>query len=99
VVCQDRRGLLGLDDDEAGVRGEQFHQQAVMVGVEVLHQNEGEATGRGQGLQQAPKRVQPAGGGADGHDIHRVSGKKCRRVRHGPALSQRRPFVPGVHGG
>ena len=50
-----------LNDGQGGMAGEQLHQQAVVGRIEVLDQDEGHATARGQCVQEPPEGVQASG--------------------------------------
>ena len=68
VVALEQRSVGGLHDRHGGLVRQQFHQQAVMGRVEVLHEDEGHAVAVGQPADQPGARLEPACGGADADD-------------------------------
>ena len=94
VVGLDRRVPSDLGDRQAASLRQQVGQDALVAGVQVLHQHEGHAGVRRQRSEKLPERVQPAGGGPhadDGEiaprrtmpDFVRLAGHRLGRFRRG----------------
>ena len=87
VVGLDRRVPSDLGDRQAASLRQQVGQDALVAGVQVLHQHEGHAGVGRQRSEKLPERVQPAGGGPhadDGEITSRRTGLAfVRLARHG----------------
>ncbi len=72
--------------------GEELVHQALEVRRQVLDDDEGRLGQDGEVIEEAFERVEPAGGGADSHDVKaahgaRVVGRSRRRGRRGRSLA------------
>ena len=113
VVGLDCRVLLELGDRHPAALGQQLGQDALVVGVQVLHEHVGHARVVRQRSQQQLERVQAAGRGTDADDregafrqtgpkLVRLASQRLRRGRsHGLRSRSRRTAVCRLptHGG
>ena len=71
VLRLDRHPVLDEVDRQLGVTGQELVHHALEVGREVLNDDERHARLLGQVVEEALDRLEPAGGGADPHDVRR----------------------------
>ena len=92
VVGLDRRVPPDLGDRQAAALRQQVGQDALVAGVQVLHQHEGHAGVRRQRSEKLPEGLQPAGGSPradDGEITSRRTGLGfVRLARHGLGLGR-----------
>jgi hypothetical protein len=68
MVGDNGHALRGLDHRHRRLPGQEVDQQALVVGVEMLDQDEGHAAFRRHVRKEILEGVEPAGGGAQCHD-------------------------------
>jgi hypothetical protein len=57
----DAHALRRFDNAQGGVAREERHHHAGVAGIEVLHQNQGQASAGGQGVHEFGRGVEAAG--------------------------------------
>ena len=73
VAGLDPHAFLGLHHGQRGLHGEQRHQRALVVGREVLDEDDGEVLRVAAGAQDLGERLEAAGRGADADDRERAA--------------------------
>ena len=69
----DPHAFLGLHHGQRGLDGEQRHQRALVVGREVLDEDDGDVLRLAAGAQDLGERLEAAGRGADADDRERAA--------------------------
>ena len=68
MVCRERDAIPRFLDPHGRVWPEQFDEQALVVGVEMLNQHESHACITRHAVKEAFERVQPSGRSSDAND-------------------------------
>jgi len=103
VVRADRQSVLGLHHRHRGLPAQELDQQALVLGIEMLDQDEGHAALRRHDRKERLEGFEPAGGRAETHDqaghVRGVSrtGRGFRHAKTGRcSFSPRRPMAIGA---